>query len=235
MSKFRRQLAGGLITATLASQLAAAPGHHSLSEIAATAARALHARAADRGYDNLDVQVRPLDTRLTLSRCDRPITVLPAKGSRVLGPVSAGIRCDGKEPWTLYVRGQVSAAIDLPVLATPVARGEIVSEADLTVQKRRIVSDLVGFISDKEDIVGKEAKRNLVSGKSLRFGDLKAPVLVERGQIVDIVSGIGGLTVAMEGKALASGGRGDRVAVANTRTGKRLEGVVSASGSVLVD
>ena len=224
------------ITAALSGSIASvqAAGTHSLAEIAGTAAMALHARAEDSGYRDLEVEVRPLDARLQLAQCDQPLQTLPETTGRALGPVSVGIRCNGTESWTLYVRGTVSARVEMPVLAASLGRGDLVTESDLTTQTKLINNDLVGFITNRDDIIGKEVKRPLVAGSELRFSDLKAPTLVERGQQVDIVSAIAGLRVSMQGKALSNGGAGDRVLVSNTQTGRRLEGVVSGDGTVLI-
>lgn len=232
MSKLWRYTLPLLLTAV--GQSVAANEPHPLSDIAGTAAVALHERALNAGYHNLEVEIRPLDARLQLARCDKPLSTLPANSDRVLGPVSVGVRCGGLEPWTLYVRGQVSASMEVPVLAASVGRGELVSTSDINMQLQKISGDLDGIISNIDDIVGMEAKRSLTLGDTLRFSDLKAPQLIERGQSVAIVSTGAGLRVSMQGKALANGGAGDRILVANVATGKRVEGVVSRDGSVLV-
>ena len=236
MSKYWRLTLVTLLatTVTQGSWANGTASSHSLSDIATTAALTLKERAAGQGYDDIEVAIRPLDGRLQVAACEQPLRTLPANSKRVLGPVSVGIRCDGASSWTLYVRGQVSAHIDIPVLNNSIARGEGVSEADITLASRTIGSDLVGYVDNIDAIVGKVAKRNLRPGQPLRYSDLKAPVLVERGQTVNIVAGRTGLRVSMQGKALASGGTGDRVMVSNLSTGKRLEGIVSADGSVLV-
>jgi flagella basal body P-ring formation protein FlgA len=241
MSKYWRLILATLVTAGISAGLEAqattstsAEASHSLSDIATTAAMTLQARATQQGYDDVEVAIRPLDSSLQLTACDQPLQTLPASAKRVLGPVSVGIRCEGSDPWTLYVRGTVSAHIDMPVLSTSVPRGELISSADVTLESRTVGSDLVGYVDNLDAIVGKVAKRNLRAGRPLRYSDLKAPVIVERGQTVSIVAGTAGLRVSMQGKALASGGTGDRVLVSNISTGKRLEGIVSADGSVLV-
>lgn len=207
---------------------------HSLSDVATTAALAMQEHAQAAGYSNVDVSIRPLDSRLNLAVCDQPLNTLPASNQRVLGPVSAGIRCDGPQPWTLYVRGQVSAQVDMPVLAASVARGDVLSQNDISIQSRRLSNDNARYITEIDDIIGKQAKRALTAGTELRYSDLKTPIIVERGQMVSIVSGGAGLRVSMQGKALASGGSGDRIMVANVKTGKRVEGVVARDGSVMI-
>lgn len=207
---------------------------HSLADIAGTAAMEMENRALDQGYRNVSVDVRPLDSRLNLAVCGEPLSVLPSNTERALGPVTVGIRCNSPEPWTLYVRGQVAASMEVPVLLTSLERGSLISTSDLEVQMRDISNDSAGIITEMDQIVGNEAKRNLSASTPLRFSDLKAPELVERGQTVTIVSGAGGLSVSMQGKALGSGAESDRVWVTNLSSGKRVEGVIAPDGSVVI-
>ncbi len=208
---------------------------HSLSEIAGTAAMAMQAQAYNAGYREVEVKLRPLDARLNLAKCSNPLEALPANSMRPLGAVSVGVRCSGDSPWTLYVRGQVSATEQAPVLVTAVGRGEIIGSDDVNYEVRQISNDYAGIISDINDIIGKEARRSLRAGDAIRFNDLRAPQLVERGQTVTIVSGIAGLQVSMQGKALAGGAKGDRLIVSNLSSGKRVEGVIMANGAVRID
>jgi len=233
MSKhWRSGLIGALALSAIALQ--AKGDSHSLSDIAGTAAMAMQAGARAQGYEGIDVQVRPLDARLALARCSAPLTTLPVSSSRALGAVSVGVRCAGAEPWTLYVRGEVSATQLLPVLSSTLQRGDLLGKNDIVLENRRITQDFGGIITKTEDLIGMEARRNLNAGTPLRFADLLSPVLVERGQTVSIISGGGALRVSMQGKALGSGSAGDRVLVANLTSGTRIEGVVAPDGSVVV-
>ena len=237
MSKLWHWTAATVATATLATAVQADNSRtsgHSLSDIAGTAALAMHAKAEAQGYRGIDVQVRPLDGRLALAPCSQPLQALPAHSGRALGAVSVGVRCPGSKPWTLYVRGEVVASQTLPVLQNSIQRGDLIGNGDIALEKRRISQDFGGIITDPADLVGLEARRNLAAGSPLRHSDVVSPVLIERGQTVSIVSGGGGLRVSMQGKALASGSVGDRVLVANLNSGKRVEGVVAPDGSVTI-
>lgn len=237
MSKhWHRAIGAGVasVLATAALAVHAGSTGHSLSDIAGTAALAMHAKAEAQGYRGIDVQVRPLDGRLALAKCAEPLQTLPAHSGRALGAVSVGVRCPGGEPWTLYVRGEVSASQTIPVLQHSLQRGDLVGSNDIALENRRINQDFGGIVTDPVHLVGMEARRNLDAGTPLRHSDLISPVLVERGQTVSIVSGGGGLRVSMQGKALASGSVGDRVLVANLNSGKRVEGVIAPDGSVTI-
>jgi len=233
MSKHWRYALMGALTLTVAASQAD-NGSHSLSDIASTAALAMQYRAAEQGYEHIDVQVRPLDGRLALANCSQALEPLPSNSERTLGSVSVGIRCGGKEVWTLYVRGEVSANQVVPVLSGALRRGDLIGNNDIVLEKRRITQEYGGIVTEIEDLVGMEARRNLDPGSPLRFNDLVSPVLVERGQTVNIVSGGGVLRVSMQGKALAKGSAGDRVLVANLTSGTRVEGVIAPDGSVVI-
>lgn len=232
----QRQLRSVLIASGLLMILSSqAAANHSLSDIATTALLEMERRALARNFADIEVQVRPLDARLNLAPCGSELRVLPETTQRALGPVSVGIRCDGPQPWTLYVRGQVSASATVPIMATSVARGELLGGDDISLEIRRITQDLGPIITEKDDIIGKEARRNLTPGSTLKYSDLRAPKLISRGDLVTLVSGGSGIQVSMQGKAMAGGAAGDRILVTNLSSGKRVEGVIANDGSVVLE
>ena len=235
MTVFWRFIATSLLTTTaLTSQTTLARANQPLGDIVDLARDVATTAAMERGYDDVMVSIRPLDSRLAPALCDAPLQALPANANRTLGAISVGVRCSGSQPWTIYVRGTVNAYTDIPILTQSVPRGEIVSDGDISIEKVEIRSDFDQIIVDRDDIIGKQAKRALAAGQPLRFSQLMHPILIERGQEVTLVSGISGVQVRMQGKALASGAAGDRILVANERSGRRLEGVVGRDGTVKI-
>lgn len=218
----------------LASDPALSRSNQPLTDITDLAQNVATTAALEKGYDNVVVNIRPLDARLAPSLCDQPLQALRASASRTLGAISVGVRCSGTQPWTIYVRGTAAAYTSIPVLAKSIPRGEIVSRNDVIIEKHAIRSDFDQIIVDHADIIGKQARRALRAGEPLRFTQLMHPIVVERGQEVILVSELTGLQVRMQGKALASGAAGDRILVANQRSGRRLEGIVSQNGTVTV-
>ena len=220
--------------AMLISSSVIAMSSHSIATLSATASQAMEQRALAAGYSNVDVSVRSLDSRLQLAACNTPVSVLPSSGQRALGPVTVGLRCDAPEQWTIYVRGKVTAERQLPTLSRAVNRGDIIGSRDIVWQTIQIDREVVGLLTTPADIIGKEARKHLAPGQTVRSSDVVSPTLVERGQVVDLIAQTAGLQVNMQGKALTAGGEGDRLIVKNTNSGKRVEGVVLASGAVLV-
>ena len=229
-----RHLLNLLLLVVVLTHKSYAVASQSVSSIAATAAVELERRATAAGYPDARVDIRPIDGRLNLSSCGQPLEVLPDSSSRTLGQVSVGIRCNGVKPWTVYVRGMVSAEQRLPVLVSSLTRGDIISERDLEYRLITVGSSATGYISKPSNIVGMELRRPLAAGSKFKSSDLKAPTIIERGQTVDLVARTMGLVVNMQGVALAPGAAGDRLSVRNLSSGKRVDGLVLRSGEVLV-
>ena len=101
---------------------------HSIADAAATA---IEARALQHGYDNVSIEVRPLDPRLRLPQCSEKISASIPQGSQALGSVNVQILCRGEKPWTIYVRTHITAQRSIPVLARPLPRNTLVTAADL--------------------------------------------------------------------------------------------------------
>ena len=226
--KYGLTLAAFLLLATQGALAA-----QSVSTIAATAALFAEKRALQQGHNDVNVNVRPVDSRINLTACDVPLST-SSSGERVLGPVSVAVKCASPAPWTVHVRATVTTTMELPVLSYSVNRGDIIGRGDIEWRKQEISRPLVGYVTDESKIIGKEARKHLRSGNPLRSSDLVSPQIIERGQTVDLVARSSGLLVNMQGKALANGAEGDRLLVQNTSSGKKVEGLVMASGTVLI-
>ena len=226
-------LAGSLLLSLLAP-LAVAGDTQPLDSIVAAATEASEARAMAHGYDNVAVQVRPLDARLRLPACDEPLSSSISAATQVLGSVSVGIGCPGERAWTIYVRTKVTAQQSIPVLARPLGRGAVIGEDDLKFINQPLNSGANGMITDPGRIVGMQLTRALDAGAIVRVKHLKKPKIIKRGQLVTLYSGANGLEVRIQGKALSDAASGERVAVSNLSSGKRVEGIAQADGTVTV-
>lgn len=207
---------------------------HPHDDILAVIEGAALSAALEDGFDNVEVRVRPLDKRLRPSQCTQPLELVRPHTGRSLGPVSYGVRCDDATPWTLYLRADVSAAVEIPVLRAGLPRGALISARDLEMRQRRITRTTADMIMDPQAAIGMELKRPLPAGSALQHAQMALPRLVARGQTVTLVAGDGGLEVRMQGKAMGDGAEGDRLMVTNQRSGRRVEGVVLADGSVRI-
>lgn len=128
------------------------------------------------------------------------------------------------------VGGRAEAVIEAPVLVRPVARGEVVREADITwtrLAAGRLPADL---LSSEDALVGMEARRALRPGEALRAFDFKAPDMVMRGQTVRVVYRSGPLTLTTRARALDSAPEGAVARFMTLQSNRTIEAVVTGPG-----
>lgn len=112
--------------------------------------------------------------------------------------------------------------------ARNVPPGAILAEQDL-----RIVGGGDAAIA-LAAVVGKEAKRLIPEGASIRASDVRAPMFVTRNGLVRMEFTKGPLTISTEGRALSGGAAGEIVKIMNIRTKTVVSAIVTAPGKVLV-
>lgn len=121
---------------------------------------------------------------------------------------------------------------EVPVLAHMVSRGEVLGHDDFVMQDRSVAQ--VRNAIEVTAAVGQEATRTLSAGTVVRANDVTPPRLVRRGEPVAITIRSAGLSIATQGRALASGGVGDHVRVVAASTNRTLDGVVEGPDAVRV-
>lgn len=107
---------------------------------------------------------------------------------------------------------------------------DIIAQEDLTV----IARNTPGALSDPLEAIGLEARTTLYANRPIRPGDLGAPAVIDRNQIVPLNYLTGGLSILTEGRALSRGGVGDVIRVMNLSSRTTVSGRIAADGSVHV-
>jgi len=143
---------------------------------------------------------------------------------------------------TEYVRlaGAAEAMIDAPALVRDVALGEAIADADLTTVEVPATRASAALLTSTSGIAGQAAKRPLRAGTPLFAYDLKKPVVVKKGELVMVVYALPGIELTTQGQAQSDAGKGDTIAVLNTRSRRTIEarvtgpGIVAASASAAI-
>lgn len=134
----------------------------------------------------------------------------------------------------VQVSGQVVQMISIPVLKTPVQKGQVISAANLdflTIKSDDVTANL---ISNPDSVIGMVATRMLEPNKPLRLNELTAQRLVERGQEITILYAAGPLQLTAKGKAMQHGQEDDVVQVVNLGSNLTLDARVTGNGVVTV-
>lgn len=132
------------------------------------------------------------------------------------------------------VTGSVSDIVRTPVLARPVMRGEIVSAADIVLERRRRSELGPDIVTDTSRLIGNAAKRPLGKGALVREADVQRPEMVERNAIIMMTFEQPGMQLSMRGRALAAGAVGDTIQVQNLTSKKTIEAVITGPNRAAV-
>lgn len=204
--------------------------HMDPSAIRATVER--HVRELAGDPPGLEVTAGRLDPRLALAECDGELTPFLPPGSTVRARVTAGLRCEGSRPWSIYLPVDVVSDADVLVARRPLARGESPLADDFTASRRRVPGLAVGYPATPEALAGRKLRRPITAGELLKADALEPIPLVRRGQQVTLIARAGGIDVRVAGIALSDAGAGDRLRMQNPASGRTVEGTVQPDGSV---
>jgi len=181
-----------------------------------------------------EVSVGDLDSRLKLAACDQPLDTYNSPNGLNGGRGVVGVRCSGSKPWKIFVPVKVSLMEHIVISSHPLVRGQTLEADDVTLSEVDVSAVRKAYFTRIEDVVGLRSKRAIASGKTLHAGLLQRAKWVKRGNQVEIVAIGDGLQVRMMGKALADGGRGERIKVKNLASGRVITGTVAGTGVIHV-
>ena len=145
-----------------------------------------------------------------------------------------GLMTLGERQASLRVTGVVIEMRDVAIVNRTLNRGEPVTAADLTIERRPREGAPSAAVASGATLVGEVAQRTLSQGAILRNGDTAPPELVARGEAVTIVYESPGISLAMRGQATDAGRMGATVNVINMASKKVLQAVVIGPGRVSV-
>ena len=208
-----------------------------------------------------EVKIAPLDPRVQVQSCSKPLTVDHPFSSKD----TVRVRC--VDPvWQLYL--QVSMPLPLPpppvqatapagnqgkplnpsappvVVAAPVSKTVVVPkrliqrgaviEADMLEEVTQTGGQVDNsLLQSIKDALTAEAVRDLSAGQALRSSDIRRAILVKQGQLVTMTVGEkSGFLITVRVEALQDGRMGDQVRLKNTESGRQISGIVTGPSTV---
>lgn len=150
---------------------------------------------------------------------------------------------DGPVTFLLVTRmagGEIQAEIELHLTAHPkvvvpnrnLGRGHRITAADL--ELKPFPTDKVDpqSIVEIESLIGQEVRGNLRSGRPILRSDVGEPILIHRGDLIEIRVIGGGVNVTTNAKALGDGAQSDLIEIETMNPRKRLVARVADHGTV---
>ncbi len=114
---------------------------------------------------------------------------------------------------TLRLAYQLRQRPAMVVAAAPLARGTVLQRRHLRLVPRRRGLGATEVAADMESVLGLELTRAVRRGEPIRPAALQRPVLVRRGDVVDVVVTAPGVRLRTRGRARGAGARGDVIEV----------------------
>ncbi|UTW47313.1 flagellar basal body P-ring formation chaperone FlgA [Bacterioplanoides sp. SCSIO 12839] len=154
---------------------------------------------------------------------------------KALQPGRNGIELGCSKPyWQQHFAVQLHVYQNVITLRTALRSNELVQPHHIHQTRQDIGQLNKGFYTRTDEVVGLQIKRSLRPGTVLNPDMLELPQLVKRGQHVAIRLKRPGIQVEMEGTALASGHKGQRIRVRNNQSQKVISATVIARDLVQV-
>ncbi len=128
--------------------------------------------------------------------------------------------------------GAVKSNVEVLTYARSLAAGELLQPEDLVYAK--VAAAPSDAPSDAEQVIGLVAKRPLRAGAVVSLRDVSAPQVIKAGDTVAVTYEAEGITLTLQGKAMASAAMGDGVAIQNISSRKTIQAVASGPDQALV-
>ena len=195
--------------------------------------------AETMGTSAPDAVVRALDVPgpIRLPAGPYAARVVPQAGAALVGRVRLQIEfsVDERPARSVWVNADIGVYGPVVMARRSVARGELLSEADLSLDRRDLSQMPRGVLGDPAEIVGRVARASLSPWTPIRHEQLVAPTAVHRGDVVLLVAQRGALRITAPGEVRADAAAGEPVRVTNRASQKSLVGRVLDASTVAVE
>ena len=236
----------GMPTQTLAAQQAAPPVGISatINEpyfkiTSADVANAVTAQLQQQGVENKPQASLNAGSPQVLYSADRALNVaihgLQIDPQTKRWQAQAYIISNGQTETVKPVSGFYDAMVDVPVLNRQLQARDVIADADLSTRsmpERQLRKDT---ITDKKLLIGQSPRSIISATRAIRANELTAPVVIKKGEGVEMNYSTKYMQIRTTGIALEDGAKGAFIRIKNEKSGKAISARVIDSGKVEVN
>jgi len=140
----------------------------------------------------------------------------------------------GGQSVPLVVRAEVSVKVTELLATHDLAPGQTITARDISQSQRLVVPTALPDSASPADAVGKQCRRAIRAGSTIRLHLLTAPPEIQRGDRVLVAASSGRASIAVETKAETAARVGQTVVLSNPDSGKRFKATVTGRGSAAI-
>ena len=147
----------------------------------------------------------------------------------------AYILSGGKTETVQPISGTYIAMIDVPVLTRQLGRNDVIAASDLTTKAfpdRQLRKETV---TDMAQLVGQSPRAVISMGRPIRLNELSAPIVIKKGDAVQMTYTNKYMSIKATGIALQDGAKGELIRIKNDKSGKAVSGRVESAGHIEVN
>lgn len=141
---------------------------------------------------------------------------------------------DGHSQGKTTIMGKYFVMSEVWVPGENIAKGEIITDNKLKTIAVRTTRMKQIYITEKEKLMGREAKKSLKEGKPVTSRDIGDVLLIKKGDIVTSVYKTPHMVITAKVEAKEDGAEGNKIEVINTKSKKVFYGTVVSKDTVEV-
>ncbi|MEM8834739.1 MAG: flagellar basal body P-ring formation chaperone FlgA [Planctomycetota bacterium] len=132
------------------------------------------------------------------------------------------------------IHAMIECLEDVAVASERIGRSDLIGAHSVRLERRWMRPGSASLVRDIDDVDGWVAKTRIDAGDLLRLDLIEKPICVERGELVDVISIVGGIEVRTRARAQRDAREGDLVELQRDGARNAFTGVVQRRGLVLV-
>ena len=179
---------------------------------------------------NISVNTRALDSRVHLPTCED--LTLTVNGDRRVGRVAVSARCEGPQPWHVFVTTEINVVMPVVVSRQSILRNVIIGNEHVALAPREIGRLRTDYLTDLDQVIGRQAKRTIQENAVIFSRQVVPAKLVKKGDKVTIRATHGAVTVATVGTAMRDGVAGEQIPIRNRNSDRLVSAWVIGRGLV---
>lgn len=130
------------------------------------------------------------------------------------------------------IGGLALVTVPVPVPARRLLPDAIVQEDDLVISALPVGRVGAYVVTDPSEVIGKQVRRHLPAGRPIQRQSIIRPLVIDRGEQVEIHFSDGLLAVVAPGRALGDAHEGQQLRIVNLISNKTVTGIATGDGIV---